>query len=222
MNTATPQPDIDLMAGARSRGLDIIEDFNSIREADPVFWSEKSQCWVVSRYEDVQDGFQCRKPLLNAKRSEFFLRVIPLEERAAKVPVLDKFVDDWIVNLDGPSHARVRKLMMQAFTKKIVEKFRPYARERVNFLLDKAIASPEIEFNEQIARPLPGYVIFKVLGLPEEYFPSLRDWANDTVEGTTVAMPPEAALIKADRAMASRLSPGTPTGDRGRRTRGRR
>ncbi|MFA5630648.1 MAG: cytochrome P450 [Porticoccaceae bacterium] len=203
MNVAAQALDIDLMDGARSRGLGIIDDFNSIREADPVFWSEKSQCWVVSRFEDVQDGFQCRKPLLNGQRSEFFLRSIPLEERAAKVPVLSKFVNDWIVNLDGPSHARLRKLMMQAFTKKIVEQFRPYARERVNFLLDRAIATPEIEFNEQIARPLPGYVIFKVLGLPEEYFPDLRNWANDTVEGTTVAMPPVESLIKADRAMAS-------------------
>lgn len=203
MNIAAEKLDIDLNAGAMTRGLAIIDDFNSIREADPVFWSEKSHCWVVSRFEDVQDGFQCRKPLLNAGRSEFFLASLSAEERAEKIPVLSKTVDDWIVNLDGQSHGRVRKLMMQAFTKKIIEQFRAYARERVNFLLDKAVASPEIEFNEQIARPLTGYVIFRVLGLPEEYFPSLRDWANDTVEGTTVALPPLESLMKADRAQAA-------------------
>jgi cytochrome P450 len=197
MNT---QLDIDLIAGAR-QGHALIDDFNSIREAEPVFWSQMSNCWVVSRFEDVKEGFECKKPLLNSGRSEFFLGGIPYEERAARIPNLHKYAERWIVSSDAPEHTRLRKLMMQAVHKKMVENLRGYARERVNLLLDRAVASPEIEFNEQIARPLPGYVIFKLLGIPEEYFPSLRTWANDTVEGTTSALPDEALLLKADKAL---------------------
>lgn len=195
--------DIDLATGAQRRGMAIIDDFCAIREAEPVFWSEKSQMWIVCRFEDVQAGFNCEKPLMNAGRNEFFLASIPPEEREQRVPNLLRYASHWIIATDAPQHTRLRKLIIKAFTKKTVENMRGYARERVSYLLDKPLETPEIEFNEQIARPLPGYVIFKMLGIPEEYFPQLRDWANDTVEGATSAMPEPALVEKADRAFAS-------------------
>ena len=70
-------------------------------------------------------------------------------------------------NMDGAEHARVRKLFVKAFSRKIVEDLRPYVRDRVATILDRAAAQCEIEFNEGVARQLPGAVILRLLGMPE-------------------------------------------------------
>ena len=202
MNSEVEQFDVDLMQDPVDFGLNFIEQTNRLREIEPVFWSEKSRCWIVSRYEDVSAGYRGEVPLGNAGRNEFSLISIPVEDRPARIPNLHKYVRDWIVSVDGSQHARLRKLVMKAFTKRLVEKNRPMARERVNFLLDRAEANKDrIEFNEQIARPLPGYVIFKLLGLPEEQLDSLRDWSNAVVEGMTASMPSPEKLEKTDWAL---------------------
>jgi len=193
--------DVDLMRDPQRHGRDFVEDLNRLRELDPVHWSESSRCWVVTRFQDVVDGFEGKVPLMNAGRHEFALVSIPLEDRPARIPNLHHYVENWIVGVDGQRHTRLRKLMLKGFTKKMVERMRPYARQRVRELLDRAEATPEIEFNEQIARPLPGYVVFKMLGIPEEQFPSLRDWSNAMVEGLAASAPPPEVLEKTDWAM---------------------
>lgn len=195
------QFDVDMMNGPREFGLEFIDQVNRLREHEAVYWSESSQSWIVTRFEDVSAGFNGKYPLMNAGRNEFSLISIPREERPARIPNLDKYVRHWIVSVDGPEHTRLRKLMMKAFNKKVVESLRPYVRERCAYLLDKGAQSAEIEFNEEMARPLPGYVIFRLLGLPEEHFSSLRDWSNAVVEGMTVAAPPPEVLERTDKAM---------------------
>jgi pimeloyl-[acyl-carrier protein] synthase len=83
-------------------------------------------------------------------------------------------------NLDGAVHARIRKLFVKALTRKIVEDVRPYVRERVNTVLDHAAAQRDIEFNEQVARQVPGAVILRILGMPESYLERLKWWTDGT------------------------------------------
>jgi len=114
--------------------------------------------------------------------TEGMLAIIPREERAQRFPIISRYQPKVIVDTDPPEHTRLRKLMMKAFTKKIVEDMRPYTRETINTLLDKGVASPEIEFHEEISRPLPGFVIFKMLGIPEDQFQNMADWSNAMME----------------------------------------
>jgi cytochrome P450 len=202
MNNPSENIDVNLMSGPVDHGVGFIDEMNKLRDLDPVHWSEKSHCWIVSNFEDVTAGFNGEVPIGNAGRNEFSLMSIPLEDRPARIPNLHKYVKDWIVAMDGPEHYRVRKLIMRAFNKKLVEKIRPMAKERVQVLLNKAEASKErIEFNEEIARPLPGFVIFKLLGLPDEHSESLRDWSNAVVEGMTASAPSPEKLEKTDWAL---------------------
>lgn len=199
--TAAPEFDIDLMNDPKVLGPAFLAKLDQVRELDPVFWSNNSGCWIVSRFADVADGFEGRVPLQNHGRVEFVMAAIPPEERQARIPHFLNNVRHGIVSLDAPEHTRIRKLIMQAFSKKIVENIRPYARERINLLLDRAAASPDIEFNEKIARPLTGYVLFRLLGIPEEHFDDLRDWSNAMVEGTTVPNPSVEKLEKTEWAV---------------------
>jgi len=193
--------DIDLMNDPVRLGLAFLEKLDRLRELEPVFWSEASGCWIASRFADVSDGFEGRLPLQNAGRVEFVMSSIPPQEREARISHFLNNVRHGIVSLDAPEHTRIRKLIMQAFSKKVVENLRPYARERIHFLLDRAVAEPNIEFNERIARPLPGYVLFRLLGIPEEHFDDLREWSNAMVEGTTVPNPSMKKLEKTEWAI---------------------
>ena len=193
--------DIDLMRHPQTHGLDFVEDINRLRERDPVYWSDASRCWIVTRFQDVSDGFEGKLPLLSGGRNEFSLAVIPHEERAKRIPTLHRYVKHWIVNVDAPQHTRLRKLAMKAFTKKIVESIRPLARARVEALLTMAAEKTTVEFNEEIARPLPGYVLFKLIGFPEKHYKHLREWSNAMVEGVSVANPPPHLVERADWAV---------------------
>jgi cytochrome P450 len=75
-------------------------------------------------------------------------------------------------------------------------------QERITTLLDKLEQQPQIEFNEEIARQLPGSVILKLLGLPQHHMARLREWANALQEGMGIPYALATALKRADQAMA--------------------
>ena len=79
---------------------------------------------------------------------------------------------------------------------------RSYVRERISVLLDKASEQTEIEFHEEISRPLPGSVIFKMLGIPEDQFDNMRDWSNTLMEVVSGIGASVEKIEKAEQALA--------------------
>ena len=116
---------------------------------------------------------------------QFSFQMASPEELMSRIPTLIKYVPKWVINLDGEPHRRIRVLLVKALTSKVVEKVRGFAKNRVEKLLDYALERGEIEFNEEIARSLTGYVLFKLVGMPESQFPQLREWATAIVEALT-------------------------------------
>ena len=100
-----------------------------------------------------------------ARRTTF--AVLPPEELQRRIPTLLTYVAKWIVSNDPPVHTRMRKLLVKAFSKKVVESVRPYVQARVAQLLDEWRGKENLEFVEGIARQLPGGVILKLMGLPQ-------------------------------------------------------
>lgn len=195
--------DVDLTNDPRDQGEAMIEDLDRIRRASPVYWSEKSRCWFLTRHEDVVDAFQRKLPLTNDGRMFPVFHLIPQEEWATRIPTLIKYSDLWITSTEGERHARLRSLMMKALNRRTVEAYRPYARQRAEYLVDLMSRQGEMEFNEGISRAMTGDVLFKVLGMPDEYQDRLRDWATWLMEGVGATVPTAERLEKADLALAS-------------------
>ncbi|MCG2840927.1 cytochrome P450 [Sandaracinobacter sp. RS1-74] len=193
--------DVDLTNDPRKRGQDMLNDLDHIRDYKPVFWSEKSRCWLVTRHADVVDAFQRRIPVTNDGRMFPVFHLIPPEEWEARIPTLVKYSDLWITSTEGERHARLRSLMMKALNRKIVEALRPYAQARAEYLVDTMIAAGELEFNEGISRAMTGDVLFQLLGMPPEMVPNLRDWATWLMEGVGATVPTPARLEKANLAL---------------------
>ena len=183
-------------------GNSFIADLSTLRESDPVHWSASSGCWIVTRHADVAEALAGRFPLSTKRLVEIGLGGIPESERARLFPTLMRFMPHWIIDVDPPVHTRLRKLLLKAFSRSVVEGVRPFVRERVAALLDELERRPAVEFNEEVARQLPGSVILKLLGLPQEHVPRLRGWSNALQEGIGVPFADSAALARADHAMA--------------------
>ena len=193
--------DVDF-SKAGALGNQFIAGLSTLRESDPVHWSPSSGCWIVTRHADVSDGLAGRFPLSTKRLVEIGLGGVPVAERAQLFPTLMRYMPHWIIDVDPPVHTRLRKLLVRAFSRSVVEGVRPFVRERVAALLADLEQQPVVEFNEQVARQLPGSVILKLLGLPQEHLVRLRSWSNALQEGVGVPFADRAAIARADRAMA--------------------
>ncbi|MET0657959.1 MAG: hypothetical protein ABW110_07360, partial [Steroidobacteraceae bacterium] len=175
--------DINLAALA-PMGDALLAELSRLREYDPLYWSEQSNCWVVSGHAEVTEGFSGTLPLSSAHIPKAQYRVMPLEQMRVRIPNTLRYMPRITTNLDGEEHAHMRKLLVKAFNRKLVESLRPYVRDRVSMLLDTAAQRRELEFHEGISRMLPGAVILRLLGMEPDYLARLKGWTD----GVTLAL----------------------------------
>jgi len=193
MQTNIASHDIDFSTLAL-QGDKTLSEINQLRESDPIYWSELSQCWLITGHAEVTEGFAGHLPLSSTHIPMSLYRVIPQGELERRLPNAVKYMSQIITNTDGTVHARLRKLMIRAFHPKLIEGLRPFVRQRVAELLDRAEELGEIEFHESIARMLPGSVILKLLGMDQSYLARLKGWA-DGVTGALTVLGPDPALL---------------------------
>src|SRR5581483_10927792 len=200
--TAEQAFDLDLSkAGQMRNGL--LAEIGKLRELERVHWSPLSNGWIVCRHEDVVEGFSGRLPLSNHKMSKSSFGALSPQEAVRRLPNLTSYPQGWITESDPPRHTRLRKLLGKAFGKSVVEGVRPFAQARIAYLMDTIEKQPQIEFNEGIARQLPGVVILKLLGLPDELYTHLKDWATSFTVGLASALPKLEWLDWAERSMVA-------------------
>src|SRR5262245_31779179 len=177
MQQLTTGHDINL-AALPPQGDVLLRELNQLREHDPLYWSEQSRCWIVSGHAEVIEGFSGTLPLSSTHIPKSLHRVMAPEELNRRLPNAMRYMPRIVTNLDGAEHATMRKLLVKALNRKLVEEQRTFVRQRISELLDEAGSRREIEFHEDIARMLPGAVILKLLGMSQDYLPRLKGWAD--------------------------------------------
>jgi len=202
MQTQTRQDgsfDVDISLVGKL-GNQLLAELGTLREIEPIHWSEASRSWMITRHADVDDALQGRFPLSLRRVENIIFTPLPPADQA-QLPLLRRFIPHWIIEMDPPEHTRLRKLLVKAFNKKVVEAMRPVVKERVAMLMDQLERQPQTEFNEAMARQLPGSVILKLFGLPQEHVSRLKDWANAFQEGIGVPYADMAAKKLAENAL---------------------
>ncbi|RYG89489.1 cytochrome P450 [Loktanella sp. IMCC34160] len=139
--------------------------------------------WLVSRFEDVNRVVQ-DKTMVRA--SDAFMSD---EDRAAQqraenfhdMPNHERFVQFSLLDSDGPVHDRLRKLVFREFTKTHLAGQRGMIETFVAGLVDEVADKGTIDFIGDFAAHIPGHVIGRVIGVPDEDCPQLRQWSEDTV-----------------------------------------
>jgi cytochrome P450 len=90
-------------------------------------------------------------------------------------PIWDRTVEGLMVQ-SGEPHARLRRLLMPAFTPRATERLRPRLRELVAELWDPVADRGECEFVSAFAEPLPSRAIAELLDVPGDAS-SLARWS---------------------------------------------
>jgi cytochrome P450 len=74
----------------------------------------------------------------------------------------------WMLQKDPPDHARLRGLVVKAFTARRVEDMRPRIQQVVDQTLDRIIPQGRMDLIEDFAFRLPVTIICDMLGIPEQ------------------------------------------------------
>jgi nocardicin N-oxygenase len=127
-----------------------------------------SECWLVTRYEDVKTVLSDpRFSRARAAGREDTPRVTPEAAPAGSM-----------LSMDPPEHSRLRRLIARAFTARRVREFRPRVEEIVDGLLNNIEqAGPPVDLVENLALPLPVSVISHMLGVPPGQHHRFRDFS---------------------------------------------
>lgn len=173
---------------------------DSIRDQDPVFWSDAQQSWFITRHEDVLGAFNDDRWSAKRLHSRQF-DAVPEADRDTLIPHLVKYVPDWINNIDNPQHGRIRRLVLKSFNRKVVDDLRPDMDAICKELIKNGLQRLEFDFVEEIAFRLPATVISRLLGIPDSCIDKMRDWGNSVTAALAGFAPPKETLLAAEKAM---------------------
>jgi cytochrome P450 len=104
-------------------------------------------------------------------------------ETLAVQGVLEGPLAEWwrviVLNLEGDSHRRLRRLVTKAFSQGNIEALRPAMRANAHELIDAFASRGECDFMEAFADRYPVRIICELLGVPEEERDDFKEWADD-------------------------------------------
>lgn len=141
-----------------------------LRERGQVHYDEKQQCWQVLGHPETSEVLA--DP---ATFSSDLSDLLPKQED------MELFQRGNFVRMDPPRHRKLRGLVSQAFTPKMVAGLEPRIADVTNELLD-ATDGNRMDLIEDLAYPLPVIVIAELLGIPTSDRPVFRRWADALFE----------------------------------------
>jgi len=132
----------------------------------PVYWSEKDNVWVVTRYEDVE---------YVSKHQELFTSAEGVRpNNPARLGLIDEA---------EPKHGDLRKMINKGFTPRMVKVLEEKFLEITTDAIDAVIAKGECDFVEDIAVPLPLLLIAEMIGIRKEDRQRFHAWSDAMIAG---------------------------------------
>ncbi|MCJ8308565.1 MAG: cytochrome P450 [Hyphomicrobiales bacterium] len=180
--TGTSPPLLDPLS--RSFAQDPYRVYDQMRAMDAPWYFEAQDMLMLARYADVcavatspyavrsLEGLETPQELARRQRQANW-HDMPYHERVVQFSLLDS---------DGAVHRRLRKLVFGFFKTDAVGRLETTVQDYVDRLLDQLQDRQEIEFIEDFAAHIPGFVIGKLLGAPEQDCPQLRLWSEQVVQ----------------------------------------
>lgn len=97
-----------------------------------------------------------------------------------------------MLGTDPPEHERLRALVNQAFTPKIIRRLEPRMEEIAESLLDAALEKRSVDLVQALTYPLPVTVIAEIIGVPPEDGARFKHWSDALVAtlGAGLLAPP--------------------------------
>ena len=146
--------------------------------------------WHAAMGELIDSGeWLARSPLstivLDRDAGEYFLRskaaifpgLLLAELFAVSEGPLHEQVVHNIINVNGPDHGRLRRLVNPALSPRAADRWRPDMREILAELWSPVAGAGSCDLVETLTRPYPARVIAGVMGAPASDAAKLHDWS---------------------------------------------
>jgi len=137
-----------------------------LRENAPVYWAEKCDLWVLSKYDDV---------VAVSKDSKLFCSGQGVR------PGLE--LRQGLIDEDDPHHTQLRRLINRGFTPRMVGKLERAFEQITRSTIDAIAGAGECDFVDDIAVPLPLLLIAEMMGIREEDRHSFHRWSDAMMAG---------------------------------------
>ena len=158
--------------------------YRALREADKPQYFAAQDMWLLSRFEDVKAVATNPKMVRSLEGLESTEAARERQRRANwhDMPYHERVVQFSLLDSDGAVHRRLRKQVFGAFTTDALAGLEPSIEAFVETRLDRLADRDEIEFIEDFAAAIPGFVIGRLLGVDEADCPQLRIWSEQVVQ----------------------------------------
>lgn len=164
---------------------ELYETLDLIRDAGPAYFSPSWDAWIVAGYEECKELLRDSDRFSNAKRMTRFVDSLPED-----LQVIGRLYHGDMLHSDPPDHTRLRKLVGNTFTPRMLTSLGPDIERLTVELLDEVPRGEPVDLKDTFAQILPVYVIAQMLGVPVEHRDTFLRWGFDMIE-FMATMPPE-------------------------------
>jgi cytochrome P450 len=150
--------------------------FALARAAAPVQWDEQLGMWLAFTHAEAN-------AVLRDRRLGRIWRDKAPAERFGQFNLIHR---NAILEMEPPTHTRLRRLISTAFARGHVERLRPWVQDLADSLVDQLVersgGSTPVDVLSGMSEELPVAVIAELLGVPAADRPLLRPWSNAIVK----------------------------------------
>ena len=159
-------PNVDYLSGETWIRDDMPEVMRWLRRNAPIYWSEKNELWILSKFRDVATV---------SKNPEIFCSGQGVRPGLA--------IKQSLIDEDDPKHTRLRRLINKGFTPRMVKKLEQPFAEITREAIDVVARKGECDFVDDIAVPLPLLIIAEMIGIRKEDRHRFHAWSDAMMAG---------------------------------------
>lgn len=151
-----------------------------LREEEPIaqlMFPDGQFGWMITRYEDAAEVLKDNR----------FIKDMTKVFGSGSQSI---FTSNMLFS-DPPDHRRLRGLVQQGFTPKLVESMREHIQQIADGLLDAIEGKDRMSLIDDYAFPLPIIVISEILGVPIEDQDKFRVWSNSIIGASNAEEGPD-------------------------------
>src|ERR1700722_2154949 len=142
----------------------------------PVFYAPSIGYYVLTSYADIERVFRDHSTFSAAVTQAPLAPLVPAAQQILLAG--GHKPQPSMVSLDEPEHARLRKPAARAFSMARVNAMIPTIEATTARLLDAVADAAEFDLVAALAFPLPAYIVFSLMGVPEQDFGQLKEWCG--------------------------------------------
>ena len=163
------------------------EEFALLRKTEPIWWNAQpfgtsgypdEGYWAVTKHADVR-AVSLHDEVFSSHENTSLIRT----NTTTNQELHDASRDNIMLFLDGPKHAKLRRIVSRGFTPRVVSGMRDSLDRQAHEIVANAAAHNAGDFVTEVASQLPLATICELIGVPADERQQVFDWSNRLVGG---------------------------------------